>query len=152
MAKKEEDVIDCPRCSEPMDLRCIDIGDVCMDFDICFVCDGVFLDDGEMRKITDNKPLETWLVDYMGNETDSELTCPRCASPMNEEDVHGVSLDICLKCHGIWFDGGELDEIKSMKSDDFMDIPPERRAKKYDAEMLEKRKKPISRFFSKLLG
>ena len=66
--------------------------------------------------------------------------------------MQGVNLDICLKCHGIWFDGGELDEVKGMKADDFKEIPPERRAKKYDAEVLEARKKPLKGFFSKLLG
>ena len=152
LAKKDKDIIDCPRCFEQMDIRTLELKGRKLEFDICFVCDGVFLDDGELRKVTDNKPLQTWLVDYMGMETDSELVCPRCGSLMNEEEVQGVDVDICLQCHGIWFDGGELEEIKEMKPDDFKEIPVDRRAKKYDAEVLEARKKPINRFFKNLLG
>lgn len=149
---KKGDVIECPRCYEPMDIRTLEVTGRDIEFDICFICDGIFLDEGEMRKVTRNKPLEKWLVEYMGVEDDSELVCPRCGSTMNEEEVQGVKVDICLQCKGIWFDGGELEEIKSMKPDDFKEIPPERRAKKYDAEYLEMRKRKMSGILGKLLG
>ena len=35
-------------------------------------------------------------------------TCPSCSAPMQPEIVHGVTLDICPDCAGIWFDADEL--------------------------------------------
>ena len=35
------------------------------------------------------------------------MLCPQCGSTMQEEH-HGVTLDHCLSCGGIWFDADEL--------------------------------------------
>jgi len=34
--------------------------------------------------------------------------CPNCSNPMHVEDVHGIQLDVCPQCAGIWFDAEEL--------------------------------------------
>src|SRR5579871_4414586 len=35
-------------------------------------------------------------------------TCPECSAKMCTEVIHGVHLDICPECAGIWFDFEEL--------------------------------------------
>jgi Zn-finger nucleic acid-binding protein len=34
--------------------------------------------------------------------------CPNCANPMKIETVHGVQLDVCECCAGIWFNADEI--------------------------------------------
>jgi Zn-finger nucleic acid-binding protein len=37
--------------------------------------------------------------------------CPDCGAEMKETRMHGVDLDLCPECNGIWLDHGELKEI-----------------------------------------
>ena len=54
------------------------------------------------------------------------LNCPFCDSVMNKIDKHGVIIDRCPNCLGIWLDKGEMDKII------------ERRKKRYPEEFKEK--------------
>jgi Zn-finger nucleic acid-binding protein len=40
--------------------------------------------------------------------TPSQLTCPKCARPMDAWESNGLALDHCFSCKGLWFDAGEL--------------------------------------------
>ena len=40
-----------------------------------------------------------------------ELECPTCKEPMIVAEYHDVEIDTCLKCNGIWLDGGELEAL-----------------------------------------
>ena len=42
--------------------------------------------------------------------------CPRDGGTLEARTQHGVTIDICPSCHGIWLDNGELEEI--MKNED----------------------------------
>jgi len=35
--------------------------------------------------------------------------CPKCGEKLIEEDFHGVNIDRCHSCKGMWLDYGELD-------------------------------------------
>ena len=37
--------------------------------------------------------------------------CPKCGEGLKEEDFHGVNIDRCISCNGIWLDDGELDQL-----------------------------------------
>ena len=39
--------------------------------------------------------------------------CPKCGEKLKEEDLHGVNIDKCPACKGIWLDNGELDVLTS---------------------------------------
>jgi Zn-finger nucleic acid-binding protein len=39
------------------------------------------------------------------------MACPRCDGMLHEEIFDEVNIDRCDKCHGIWLDAGELEEI-----------------------------------------
>jgi ribosomal protein L37AE/L43A len=40
-----------------------------------------------------------------------EMTCPRCGKTLHERIEHGVSIDECPGCGGVWLDKGELDAL-----------------------------------------
>ncbi len=39
------------------------------------------------------------------------LPCPSCKVDLVMSDRHGVEIDYCPKCRGVWLDRGELDKI-----------------------------------------
>ncbi|GBD40788.1 hypothetical protein HRbin39_00157 [bacterium HR39] len=39
------------------------------------------------------------------------LLCPNCAEGMREVERHGVRIDVCPKCRGVWLDRGELEKL-----------------------------------------
>ena len=39
------------------------------------------------------------------------LRCPNCSGEMREVRKHGVHIDYCPVCRGIWLDRGEVDKI-----------------------------------------
>lgn len=48
--------------------------------------------------------------------------CPRCGADLKEHDHHGVRIDRCDDCGGIWLDKGELELLEEVdkKSSGFM--------------------------------
>lgn len=39
------------------------------------------------------------------------MNCPTCDIELKIADRHGVEIDYCPKCRGVWLDRGELDKI-----------------------------------------
>ncbi len=37
------------------------------------------------------------------------MICPTCKADMIVVEHHDIELDYCTECHGVWFDGGELE-------------------------------------------
>ena len=37
------------------------------------------------------------------------LKCPKCGANMSETDLHGIKVDRCGQCQGVYFDQGELE-------------------------------------------
>jgi len=47
------------------------------------------------------------------------LNCPLCREPMIVVEYHDIELDYCSRCHGTWFDRGEIDLLlRSMELDE----------------------------------
>ena len=40
------------------------------------------------------------------------MNCPHCEQPMEKKHIGDVTIDECRKCRGIWFDPGQIDEVK----------------------------------------
>jgi Zn-finger nucleic acid-binding protein len=55
------------------------------------------------------------------------MTCPRCASAMNEVAVEEVKVDRCTGCGGVFLDKGELELLTHAKSGGFFKRLFERR-------------------------
>ena len=41
------------------------------------------------------------------------MNCPACSQPMTSRRIGDTPIDECPHCRGIWFDPGEIDEIKN---------------------------------------
>lgn len=54
------------------------------------------------------------------------MNCPSCFAKMNEETHHGVRLDLCSRCSGVWFDGGELEAFQVGDGSSSLDGVPDR--------------------------
>ncbi len=39
------------------------------------------------------------------------MHCPSCQVDLQMAERHGVEIDYCPKCRGVWLDRGELDKI-----------------------------------------
>lgn len=39
------------------------------------------------------------------------LKCPKCGADLKTETLHGVQIDRCPECHGLWLDEGEIDQL-----------------------------------------
>ena len=93
----------------------------------------LYLDKGELLKLTSNRPLHNITTKYLGVDSDSKLLCPGCGSIMDMESVGGVEIDVCLQCNGVWLDSDELEQLKELDSDDIEKLSPEKLAELYDA-------------------
>ncbi|MBI1723502.1 MAG: zf-TFIIB domain-containing protein [Gemmatimonadetes bacterium] len=39
------------------------------------------------------------------------MHCPKCGGQLVEERYHGVQVDRCSECRGVWFDAGEAESL-----------------------------------------
>ena len=39
------------------------------------------------------------------------ICCPRDGVELNEREFGGVKVDVCPRCHGVWLDAGELEQL-----------------------------------------
>ncbi|MGD2135932.1 MAG: zf-TFIIB domain-containing protein [Gemmatimonadales bacterium] len=39
------------------------------------------------------------------------MKCPKCGGDLATQDYHGVQVDRCTECGGMWFDAGEVDDL-----------------------------------------
>lgn len=107
--------MDCPVCKKPMivlELHSIEI-------DYCSICQGIWLDSGELELLLDGASNLNEILSSIQNSSQKSKgrrSCPICRKKMTQSE-YGVScivqVDYCTKNHGIWFDKGELLQILS---------------------------------------
>jgi hypothetical protein len=39
------------------------------------------------------------------------MKCPRCGADLKAEEHHGIQVERCPECHGVWFDAGEAEAV-----------------------------------------
>ena len=39
------------------------------------------------------------------------MKCPKCGADLTTEDYHGIQVDRCTECSGMWLDAGEGEEL-----------------------------------------
>jgi len=110
--------MNCPRCETETGVR--QIQDVAVA--ACPTCAGVFLDRGELNRVTEDidGDLEySTLHEKKADAPDSlgPIDCPCCdGGTMQKVEflVHtGIILDHCRSCGGFWLDGKELERINA---------------------------------------
>jgi Zn-finger nucleic acid-binding protein len=121
--------------------------------DGCPECKGVFLDQGELRKLKDMGQKGSWQdLRWMDDELDavensnampSRRVCPKC-DPEGKANLIAacfgdskIIIDWCPKCHGIWLDRDELSRIIQCLRDKLMDLSSEEARAKVVEEIKE---------------
>jgi uncharacterized protein len=80
-----------------------------------------FTADRDKRK----QEVEQWVFTEEGKKRKELhwMSCPKCGSPMKETDVkHGLFVDDCTLCRGIFLDYGELQIISALTETDRKEI------------------------------
>lgn len=143
---------ECPRCWEPLEEETRAVLGPDVTVDVCQECHGEFLDEGEILRLTGDRDLHKLLTDYLGVDADSDLVCPSCGDVMDAEllelEEQTVEVDVCLGCHGIWLDDGELAKLQDATVD-FGDLDDATLAEAWDAETSGHRRKGL---IGRLLG
>jgi uncharacterized protein with PIN domain len=49
------------------------------------------------------------------------MRCPKCGLPLQEVKSHGVDVDVCFSCNGVFLDAGELEQIVKHEGHGVMD-------------------------------
>jgi ribosomal protein L37AE/L43A len=62
-----------------------------------------------------------------------KMNCPRCNGRLGERAFHGVRIDVCENCGGVWLDTGELEMVAEAPREEVLrmvrEIDAERRTK-----------------------
>jgi Zn-finger nucleic acid-binding protein len=108
--------MECPRCHVTTTVQRIGA----VEMDICRQCGGMFLDRGELNKVSapTSGDLEYSTVDLDSFEHEdafAAIACPRCGhANMNKVEFNiysDIILDYCERCEGFWLDGRELNRV-----------------------------------------
>lgn len=106
----------CPKCNQ--DLQTQIAGTV--EIDVCEKCNGIWFDEDELRKCKDQADMDlNWMdFDLWKHEghfrvSEHEHKCPKCQIEMAaiDYDKTDIEIDFCVKCKGVWLDGGEFEKI-----------------------------------------
>jgi Zn-finger nucleic acid-binding protein len=104
--------MDCPVCKNAM--ITMELAEV--EIDYCASCKGIWLDSGELELLLGDGGKSRALIKSFNTTITNEKQrrCPICDKKMEKITVgKGTTLvlDRCAKGDGLWFDGGELNNI-----------------------------------------
>lgn len=145
-----EKKIECPRCWVEARREEVEILGPNIFIDICPKCNGTWLDPGELGKLLKDRKLTDYLTKDIGTQSKSELVCPRCGGLMDIESAEDIEVDVCLTCHGVWLDAGELEDLKSKSKEGFKGNELEKSQEKWEEMARKDRKSILNRFIRKL--
>ncbi|MBU4305973.1 MAG: zf-TFIIB domain-containing protein [Candidatus Omnitrophica bacterium] len=118
--------MDCPKCLGNLQKKKMED----MEVDVCFVCEGIWFDAGELEAVIKGDSKNFNYIDVGREEFDGEEAenlradldrqsgkCPRCEDGTllmrrKYEKKETVNVDICPKGHGLWLDGGEINSLR----------------------------------------
>jgi len=120
----------CPVCKNPM----IVVEHEKIELDYCVNCSGVWFDAGELELFLETMNLEknslapaSLLSSPEAKTAEQKRQCPICGKKMRKTAIGQepkVLIDACTKGDGLWFDGGEVEQVikglagKSAKTSD----------------------------------
>ena len=109
--------MDCPACKGVM----VVVEHERIELDYCTECFGVWFDAGELELLLERLALDgsAFTMDEIMALPDKKVTekarpCPICRKKMRKVVIGSqpeVLIDICARGHGLWFDGGELNDV-----------------------------------------
>jgi len=108
--------MECIRCGGAMEKR----PEAGVLLDHCRACDAVWLDGGELEALAAGaaksaERLEAERAAEREQEARRRVSvvglCPRCQRGLAPEQIHGVEVDACRRCGGLFFDRPELPAV-----------------------------------------
>jgi Zn-finger nucleic acid-binding protein len=81
----------------------------------CLKCKGVWFDRDEFDEVMPEAIKELGVP--RGAQKDAECLCPKCNKVLYAFDYPQtyVTIDMCKRCGGLWFDRGEFKEIRAVR-------------------------------------
>jgi Zn-finger nucleic acid-binding protein len=67
--------------------------------------------------------------------------CPVCHDRLKEVPRHGVLIDVCPRCRGVWLDRGELEKLVSLAGDFEADYDEDAHKRRHEEDYEEPRRK-----------
>lgn len=122
----------CPVCALAMEKARLAGNQRALTLDHCTRCGGVWFDRGEVTELAAHPPAELWAIVTQRQERVNppchkcgaplgrdhapclacghvnDLACPTCDERMSRRESGGLTLDVCPRCRGVWFDHHEL--------------------------------------------
>ena len=107
----------CPVCKS--DMIVVEYQNIELDY--CTGCKGVWFDSGELELLLESQGLEETKL-FLDNILDSpeaissekKRKCPICGHKMKKTTIGEepkILIDVCSDEHGLWFDGGEVNQL-----------------------------------------
>lgn len=112
----------CPRCSYPLEML---KGRV--ELDHCYRCSGNFFETADMAEVFGKRTEpDNWVESHAATDQGlSKLKCPKNHGPLHAYRVafgdKEVEVDACSKCKGLWLDGQEGEQLRSILTDVYKD-------------------------------
>lgn len=105
----------CPRCQ-----MLLSAGDGALLEDVCGRCRGRFLHPQiTERVVVDELGVDrATLKEIAEHFSGQRVPCPGCRASMRPLRLHGVLVDLCFSCGGLWLDGGELRTLSRGRHDE----------------------------------
>lgn len=121
-----------------------------IEIDICQYCNGIWLDDGELKKVLGDRKLASYLTKKIGTKARSAIVCPHCGGLMDTETAEDIVADVCLGCHGVWLDIGELGRLKGLSRRGFAPDAKAKNEELFEELVFESRQSPLNRLLRRL--
>lgn len=100
----------CPACKVTMRV----VMESGVSIDVCDICHGVWLDAGELDRLTHNADFPSHRLEH---STALQLECPQCAKDsFARVETPNASFVICVDCKGVFVSGSTFDELTAQKS------------------------------------
>jgi Zn-finger nucleic acid-binding protein len=144
--------IECPRCWAPMEVEEVDIIGLNVTIDRCPRCRGIWLDDGELRRLLGDRRLADYLTKDIGTKARSPLICPRCKNLMDFERAGDVETDVCLACHGVWLDAGEMRALREASKKGFAPDGSAKAIERIEDREFQSKNSNLNKFLRRLVG
>lgn len=142
---------ECPRCWVAMKKEEVEVLGPNVIIDVCPKCQGIWLDNNELKKILGDRKLANYLTKHIGTQSKSKLVCPRCGGLMDLEYALDVEIDVCLVCNGAWLDAGELERLKEKSEAGYTGDKEKKAEEEWEEQMAKRRRRELNSLFGRLI-
>ncbi|MCP4583569.1 MAG: hypothetical protein GY839_18320 [candidate division Zixibacteria bacterium] len=103
----------CPICNKAM----IVLELIQVEIDYCQICEGLWLDSGELELLLENTDKRDEFLDSFDmtdKSGEKSIKCPICLKKMSKilaGEKKNLTLDKCIRNHGVWLNKGELESV-----------------------------------------